>query len=55
MVRSHMYKSKTTYSFDHTVTWVHVANEVYFIFIFMMPIATKLDRLVKLKSRRRFN
>ena len=46
MIRSHMSNHKATYSFDHVVTWVHVTNELRYIFTSTMPIATKLNRVM---------
>ena len=46
MIRSHMSNRKATYSFDHLVTWVHVTNELRYIFTSAMPIATKLNRVM---------
>ena len=46
MIRSHMSNHKATYSFDHVVTWVHVTNELRYIFTYTMPIATKLNRVM---------
>ena len=46
MIRSHMSNHKATYSFDHVVTWVHVTNELRYIFTSTMPIAAKLNRVM---------
>ena len=46
MIRSHMSNQKTTYSFDHVVTWVHVTNELRYIFTSTKPIATKFNRVM---------
>ena len=46
MIRSHISYHKATYSFDHVVMWVHVTNELRYIFTSTMPIATKLNRVM---------
>ena len=46
MIRSHMSNHKATYSFDHVFTWVHVTNELHYIFTSTRPIATKLNRVM---------
>ena len=46
MIMSHMSNHKATYSFDHVITWVHVTNELRYIFTSTMPIATKLNRVM---------
>ena len=40
MIRSHMFNYKATYSFDHVVTWVHVTNELCYVFT-----STNYDKL----------
>ena len=46
MIRGHMSNHKATYAFNHVVTWVHVTNELRYIFTYTMPIATKLSRVM---------
>ena len=46
MIRSHMSNHKATYSYGHFVTWVHVTNELRYIFTSTRPIATKLNRVM---------
>ena len=46
MIRNHMSNHKATNSFDHVVTWVHVANTLRYTFTSTKPIATKLDRVM---------
>ena len=45
-IRSHVFNHKATYFFDHVVTWVHVTNELCYIFTSTRPIATKFNRVI---------
>ena len=57
MIKSHTSDNKVTYPSDHAVTWGHVTNELYYIFILrgLFPLNLTGWCLVQLKSRRRFN
>ena len=46
MIRRHISNHKATYSFDHVVMWVHMTNELRYIFNSTVPIATKLNRVM---------
>ena len=50
-LRSQMSSNKVKYLSDQVVKWGHMTNELHYIFIFTIPIATKLYTVITSKIK----